>query len=139
MTAKAPNQQGIHLISGGISGFIACVLLQPLDFLKTRIQQSGQSPTKPLKGTLWSTARQVVRDESMLGLWKGTSATVMRNVPGSAMYFLALHEIKPLLASGKMMNSDAVNISGGIIARVTVGYVMMPITVIKIRMEVPFV
>lgn len=75
----------------------------------------------------------------MLGLWKGTSATVMRNVPGSAMYFLALHEIKPLLASGKMMNSDAVNISGGIIARVTVGYVMMPITVIKIRMEVPFV
>lgn len=72
--------------------------------------------------------------------------TIMRNVPGSAFYFFALSEIRqilknnratwqPLLSKNKISERWESLVSGAT-ARGTVAYVMMPITVIKVRYEV---
>jgi solute carrier family 25 protein 38 len=76
-----------------------------------------------------------------------------RNVPGSALYFFALSEIRQILATSRstwqpMLNKVGVdgkitsehqrweNLFSGSAARGAVGYVMMPITVVKVRYEV---
>jgi solute carrier family 25 protein 38 len=64
-----------------------------------------------------------------------------RNVPGSAMYFFALAEIRSALATshsttGKNPLQTWDNLLAGATARGSVGFIMMPITVVKIRYEV---
>lgn len=76
-----------------------------------------------------------------------------RNVPGSALYFFALSEVRDILANTRgtwqpLLNKAGVNgettseyqrwenLFSGSTARGAVGYLMMPITVIKVRYEV---
>ncbi|RUP46923.1 mitochondrial carrier domain-containing protein [Jimgerdemannia flammicorona] len=60
------------------------------------------------------------------------------NVPGSAAYFLALSEIRAILDRTRLLGGDKnrVNLVAGAAARAAVGFVMMPITVVKVRYEV---
>lgn len=75
------------LASGAASGLASCLLLQPMDLLKTRMQQQQQHDRDehrrrggPRKRTerLVSMARQVVRQDGWPGLWRGTGPTVAR-------------------------------------------------------------
>lgn len=76
-----------------------------------------------------------------------------RNVPGSALYFFALSEVRDILANTRgtwqpWLNKAGVNgettaayqryenLFSGSTARGAVGYMMMPITVVKVRYEV---
>ncbi|KAJ3338931.1 hypothetical protein HDU93_008910, partial [Gonapodya sp. JEL0774] len=96
-------------------------------------------------------------------LWRGTLPTLLRNVPGSALYFASLAEIRSFLnrsldpfvvvvappkgtgtptptnkGKGKISRSqkDAiVDISAGALARGGAGLVLMPATVLKVRFE----
>lgn len=79
---------GHHLLSGGLSGLTSAVCLQPLDLLKTRLQQGYDVGRKRWVGRgitdrshrLGAVARQVVADDGVLGLWRGTVPTVARCV-----------------------------------------------------------
>ena len=84
--------------------------------------------------SLWKTSRTIVQQESIFALWKGTWPTILRNVPGSGLYFFTLNQLR---SRGKQtgLKSHWINLSSGVIARVAVGYIMMPITVIKVKME----
>ena len=116
-----------HLLAGSCSGLISCLLLQPFDLVKTRMQQGALNSS-------WKTTRIVIRESGVAGLWKGTMATILRNVPGSGMYFYSLHLLRSTMSSARI-NSDIVNLVGGVSARVSVGALLMPITVVKVRME----
>lgn len=80
-------------------------------------------------------------------------ACQFRNVPGSALYFFALSEVRQILANTRptwqpMLNKVGAdgkttsehqrweNLLSGSTARGAVGYIMMPITVVKVRYEV---
>ena len=115
-----------HLLTGSLSGLVSCLLLQPFDLLKTRMQQQPN--------TLLSTTKLVLHEHGVQGLWKGTMPTIVRNVPGSGMYFYTLHILRTALKKAGI-NNDVVNLVGGVTARVSVGAVLMPITVVKVRME----
>ena len=116
-----------HLLTGSLSGLVSCILLQPFDLLKTRMQQGTSK-------SVFQTAKLVVGESGVGGMWKGTMATIVRNVPGSGLYFYTLHLMRTgMKKSG--VGSDLVNLVGGVSARVSVGAVMMPITIVKVRME----
>lgn len=86
------------LASGAASGLASCLLLQPMDLLKTRMQQEQQDERNQLKRNGANTAsiphkrggprrrtqkligltKQVIRDDGWLGLWRGTVPTVAR-------------------------------------------------------------
>ncbi|KAM3586884.1 hypothetical protein VKS41_001935 [Umbelopsis sp. WA50703] len=153
MTPKV--DPALHLLGGAGSGMVACTALQPLDLIKTRLQQQRQdhlsflreAKTKgifvaPQKSNIYSTVRDIIRTNGPIGLWRGTFPTILRNVPGSAMYFFALAEIRSALSkthtTGKNPLQSWDNLLAGAAARGSVGFVMMPVTVVKIRYESNF-
>ncbi|ORX38358.1 mitochondrial carrier domain-containing protein [Kockovaella imperatae] len=84
-----------HLASGALSGLCSAVCLQPLDLLKTRLQQRYEGTQRRRVGTV---VREVVRDDGVTGLWRGTVPTLVRNVPGVALYFYMLSAIRGRLS-----------------------------------------
>lgn len=74
-------------------------------------------------------------------LWRGTVPTILRNVPGVSIYFYSLSWIRQSLipqttrASRSSKYVTLVNVSAGMLARAGAGFILMPISVIKVRFE----
>lgn len=74
-------------------------------------------------------------------LWRGTVPTILRNVPGVSIYFYSLSWIRQSLipqATRATRSSEyvtLVNVSAGMLARAGAGFILMPISVIKVRFE----
>jgi solute carrier family 25 protein 38 len=56
------------------------VLLQPLDLLKTRLQQPHQYQQyeQPYQGRIWHETQRIIRQHGIIGLWRGTLPTLIR-------------------------------------------------------------
>ncbi|KAI8687915.1 Mitochondrial glycine transporter [Fusarium keratoplasticum] len=142
--ASRPANSARHFVSGLGSGVASAVILQPLDLLKTRVQQSGGS-------SLTATLRDIRQSSSLVqSLWRGTVPSALRTGFGSALYFTSLNAIRQhaqrtgilgrrLQTQGgssalpSLTNSG--NLVSGAIARTFAGFVLMPLTVIKVRFE----
>ena len=156
----APRSAAKTLGVGGIAGFTSCVLLQPFDLLKTRMQQEHKKGVQRWHESrtqrLVRSFRTVVREEGWRGLWRGTVPTVVRNVPGVAAYFYTIHELRWLVAAWQVPGlsvhgathaaqsqgsstlarlSTTGNLATGAVARVAIGFVLNPITIVKARFE----
>ena len=130
---------------------ISACLLQPADLLKTRVQQSGST-------SLAQTLREIVRGpDTLRQLWRGTLPSMVRTGLGSALYFSALNALRQQVARSNILTlaasgagpsstlqatssslprlSNLANLATGAVARASVGFTMMPITVIKVRYE----
>ncbi|KAG8707759.1 hypothetical protein FRC09_001631 [Ceratobasidium sp. 395] len=141
-TRSAPQ----HLVSGALSGLCSSLALQPLDLLKTRLQRGGAG--KGASGIV-AIARNVVAQNGVLGLWRGTSPTVARSVPGVAIYFYALQSVRGRLAQIPSLAAPTVgdkgttlpklstqaNLVSGAGTRVAVGFLLSPLAVLKARFE----
>ncbi|KXS18104.1 mitochondrial carrier [Gonapodya prolifera JEL478] len=124
----------LSLAAGALSGGTSLFLLQPLDVLKTRMQQVAVPGAPP--ANLLTTLPPLLRNPTQL--WRGTFPTLIRNVPGSALYFALLGETRSALARAwgpRGVDSGAVDMVGGGLARATAGAVLMPATVLKVRFE----
>lgn len=144
-----------HFVAGLCSGISSAVLLQPADLLKTRVQQSGAH-------TLRQTLRAILDGpHPIASLWRGTVPSALRTGFGSALYFTTLSSLRSLVAKNSLgastitggapsvSSSDAVsrrstvlpklsntqNLLTGATARVLAGFILMPMTVIKVRYE----
>ncbi|KAF4461502.1 solute carrier family 25 member 38 [Fusarium albosuccineum] len=142
--ASRPANSARHFVSGLGSGVASAVILQPLDLLKTRVQQSGHS-------SLAVTLRDLRKSPSLVqALWRGTVPSALRTGFGSALYFTSLNAIRQhALRTGilgrrlqtqsgssvlpSLTNSG--NLVSGAAARTFAGFVLMPLTVIKVRFE----
>lgn len=151
------------LAFGALSGFASCVLLQPFDLLKTRLQQLDHSPStitpqaqyQSRTQKLVAITRQIINSQGYQGLWRGTTPTVFRNVPGVALYFYSVSHLRGVASqrqipflSVKVNSADASagsstlaklsttgNLLTGAVARVSVGFILSPVTVVKARFE----
>ncbi|KAG8412387.1 hypothetical protein J3458_014567 [Metarhizium acridum] len=133
-----------HFVSGLGSGIASAVILQPLDLLKTRVQQSGTSSLS----TCWQDIRQ--SPHVARSLWRGTVPSALRTGFGSALYFTSLNAIRQHVRQKNILGqhhnkqnaSSALptltiwaNLASGAVARTFAGLVLMPLTVIKVRFE----
>ncbi|KAJ1925041.1 hypothetical protein IWQ60_004822 [Tieghemiomyces parasiticus] len=161
----------IHFMAGGVSGLTSCIVVQPFDLIKTRIQQDpnlsrvlkpGKGVQLPTRSAVITVAREVIKHDGIIGLWRGAWPTVIRNSPGSAAYFAMLNQFKQIIAKAeaklgvhpservaeaashdesrpqgaqKVVLSNTGNLVAGSSARALVGFLLMPITVIKVRYE----
>ncbi|KAI0251467.1 mitochondrial carrier [Lactifluus subvellereus] len=143
---------GQHLLSGALSGLTSSLVLQPFDLIKTRLQQGDAALRNKQAGAVRSTARAIVSSSGILGLWRGTSATLIRNVPGIALYMTGLSQVRgfmavsPLFSAVRKRNPDQHtsvlpvltnwgNLLAGATIRVAVGFVLNPFSVLKARYE----
>ncbi|KAG9125559.1 hypothetical protein FRC07_007099 [Ceratobasidium sp. 392] len=143
MSARSASQ---HLASGALSGLCSSLALQPLDLLKTRLQRGGAG--KGISG-IFTIARSVVAQNGVWGLWRGTTPTVARSVPGVAIYFYALQSVRGRLAQIPSLAapvagdkgttlpklSARANLVSGACTRVAVGFLLSPLAVLKARFE----
>ncbi|OTA02770.1 Mitochondrial substrate carrier [Trichoderma parareesei] len=135
-----------HFFFGLGSGVASAVLLQPLDLLKTRTQQSGQHPSSLLG--YWRELRQ--SPQPIRAFWRGTLPSSLRTGFGSALYFSSLNAIRQFLQKSNAFSqrihassassslptlTPTANLVAGAVARTWAGFVMMPLTVIKVRFE----
>ncbi|KAF0357396.1 mitochondrial carrier [Gigaspora margarita] len=159
MDSLQKHDRGAYLLAGATSGLISCILLQPFDLVKTRLQQGRQQNTKllkrgqPMNSTIICNVKEIIAKESLFGLWRGAIPTIMRNVPGTALYYSTLSDIRRLFSLRHRINSSSPipqrsttssslpvlsnieNLIAGMVARGSIGFVMMPITIVKIRYE----
>ncbi|BET01784.1 Solute carrier family 25 member [Nesidiocoris tenuis] len=121
-------------LAGSISGTCSTVLFQPLDLVKTRLQNapvaSHGSNTQLGMLNLFS---NIVRKEHASGLWKGITPSLARTVPGVGLYFASMHWMTSALADGHPSPLQAVAI--GMVGRTFSVVSLIPITVIKTRFE----
>ncbi|KAK1231223.1 hypothetical protein PQX77_005668, partial [Marasmius sp. AFHP31] len=104
--------------------------------------------------SIYRTARSIIQSNGLLGLWRGTSPSLIRNVPGVALYMTGLTQLRTFMASSPyfrthLTNSNSGSGSGsvlpklstqgnllsGAVARVAVGFMMNPFSVLKARFE----
>jgi len=120
-----------------------------VDFIKTRLQQSAE-PGRV--GSATSVISQVIKRDGAFGLWRGTIPTLWRNVPGVAMYFTLLQKMRGVLAESRYFQrtlnpslgsttsvlpvlASHGNLLAGATARVTVGMLLNPVSIVKARYE----
>ncbi|EPX72997.1 carrier with solute carrier repeats [Schizosaccharomyces octosporus yFS286] len=130
-SAVEPKQKKVsHLKAGALGGFLSSAALQPLDLLKTRLQQSQHLPLPQI-------IQNVVRKEGgITSLWKGTLPSILRSTTGSSCYFYVLNWMRrynPQSNSSSFKNTQ--NFWTGGLSRAIVGFAFMPVTVIKVRYE----
>lgn len=75
-------------LAGGAARFVAVSVVSPLELIRT-IQTAGSS------ASIHSIAREIVANEGFGGFYRGWSSSVLRDVPFSAMYWLAFEFFKP--------------------------------------------
>ncbi|KAJ1953788.1 hypothetical protein EC988_002794, partial [Linderina pennispora] len=135
----------VHLGAGALSGVTSCVLLQPFDLLKTRMQQSYTQQAMVLRqSSILKSAQAVVAQDGVRGLWRGTIPTLIRNAPGTSLYFYFLnHTRNACMALERRVHHDPTrtklspssNMLVGASSRAFAGFLLMPGTVLKVRYE----
>lgn len=83
-------ENGRLMLAGGISGIAGWMSTYPVDVVKTRIQAEPLLATNiPHEGkTIMGWFRQIVKEEGIPGLFRGTTATIIRAFPTNAVIFL---------------------------------------------------
>lgn len=136
---RSSPSTAVHLVSGGAAGLVSAVTLQPLDLLKTRLQQHHA-------GGPASVTRELRKLARVSDLWRGVLPLTLRTSLGAGLYFTTLSQTRAYLATLKASGaplassvlpklSHAENLATGFFVRALVGMVTMPITVVKTRFE----
>ncbi|XP_051171188.1 mitochondrial glycine transporter-like isoform X2 [Leptopilina boulardi] len=121
-------------LAGSFSGTFSTILFQPLDLIKTRLQNRVSNNAGRSKSGMVKTMVSIVQNDNIFGLWKGMTPSITRVVPGVGLYFSSLYWLKHVMELEEPLTSLQA-ISLGITARSMSGALLIPITVVKTRFE----
>lgn len=122
-----------HFVGGAVGGMAAALITSPLEVVKTRLQIRGQSgPFGTL--TTFGVMRSIRRNESVYGLWRGITPTLIGVIPARAIYFGAYSTLKEKFTSyglnGCLYNFMSAAGAGSLSATLC-----CPIWVVKTRLQ----
>ena len=77
------------MLAGGSARVVTVVVAAPLELLRTRMQAApAGGAAGGAAGGVGGALRAVVAEEGVLALWRGLSATLLRDVPFSCLYWV---------------------------------------------------
>ncbi|CAG5126261.1 unnamed protein product [Candidula unifasciata] len=120
-----------EMVAGGTAGASQVVFTNPLEIVKIRLQVAGE-----IGGTARVSAISVIRDLGFFGLYKGSKACFLRDIPFSAIYFPAYAHAKKLLADENGYNSPGTLLLAATLAGMPAAFIPTPADVIKTRLQV---
>ncbi|KAL2131679.1 hypothetical protein VTI74DRAFT_4746 [Chaetomium olivicolor] len=128
---------GHEVIAGGAAGGCQVVFTNPLEIVKIRLQVQGEV-AKSVEGAPKRSAMWIVRNLGLVGLYKGASACLLRDVPFSAIYFpVYSHLKKDLFGESQTKKLGVLQLlTAGAIAGMPAAYLTTPCDVIKTRLQV---
>ncbi|KAG2022896.1 carnitine/acyl carnitine carrier [Coprinopsis cinerea AmutBmut pab1-1] len=126
-----------ELFAGGAAGGCQVVFTNPLEIVKIRLQVQGE--TAKLEGATPRGAVHIIRQLGVVGLYRGASACLLRDIPFSAIYFPAYSHLKSDLFqegyNGKQL-SFFETLASAAIAGMPAAYLTTPADVVKTRLQV---
>ena len=84
---------GHEILAGASAGACQVIFTNPLEIVKIRLQVQGEV-AKAQKSVEKRSAMWIVRNLGLVGLYKGASACLLRDVPFSAIYFPTYNHLK---------------------------------------------
>ncbi|XP_017475843.1 PREDICTED: congested-like trachea protein isoform X1 [Rhagoletis zephyria] len=124
-------------IAGSFSGLLSTVITAPGERIKCLLQvQQASGGERKYKGML-DTAVQLYKEGGIRSVYKGSCATLLRDLPANAFYFLAYEYIqdKAKEQTGSEKVSVASTIFAGGAAGIAYWLVGMPADVLKSRLQ----
>ena len=92
----------VSMVSGGVSGMIACLATTPIDVIKTRIQVNESSH----KVSSSQTIQAIMKERGFIGLAAGTTARVMAVAPSSALLMVSYEVLKRYSLKHELYQDD---------------------------------
>eukprot|EP00842_Homolaphlyctis_polyrhiza_P003907 jgi/Hompol1/4517/HPOL_003688-RA len=128
-----PLQYGV--ISGATAGFCQVIATNPMEIVKIQLQLAGASSASSTTPKL--TAGDVVRQLGLRGLYRGTAATLARDVPFSFLFFPMTAVLKSFFTpTGQKDVPFAVVFGSGIVSGAVAAAAVTPMDVVKTRLQV---
>ncbi|XP_014251537.1 mitochondrial glutamate carrier 1-like isoform X2 [Cimex lectularius] len=100
-----------EMVAGGMAGFCQIVITTPMELLKIQMQDAGRVAALAKaegkiipKTSATSLAMDLLREKGIVGLYKGTAATMLRDVSFSIVYFPMFARLNSL--GPRKKNSD---------------------------------
>lgn len=130
-----------EIMAGGSAGACQVVFTNPLEIVKIRLQVQGEALKAAAREGEQVTKRSalwIVRHLGLVGLYKGVSACLLRDVPFSAIYFPTYsHLKKDFFGESSTKKLGIVQLlTAGAIAGMPAAYLTTPCDVIKTRLQV---
>jgi solute carrier family 25 protein 33/36 len=119
-----------HFVAGWAGGSLACVLLSPLEVIKTRLQ-SSQGPGL----SSWRLAAHIARHEGAAGFYRGLVPHLLGVGPSRAFYFGTYNFSKTYGASTLGLHGMPLHLAAAAIGSVVSSTIMSPVWVIKTRLQ----
>ncbi|KAJ3855273.1 mitochondrial carrier domain-containing protein [Lentinula lateritia] len=128
---------GWELVAGGTAGGCQVIFTNPLEIVKIRLQVQGEAAKA--EGAVPRGAMHIIRQLGLVGLYKGVSACLLRDIPFSAIYFPAYGHLKSDVFkegyNGKQLSFMETLAAAGI-AGMPAAYFTTPADVVKTRLQV---
>ncbi|XMA20389.1 hypothetical protein WAI453_013180 [Rhynchosporium graminicola] len=126
-----------EILAGGSAGACQVIFTNPLEIVKIRLQVQGEV-AKSVDGAPRRSAMWIVRNLGLVGLYKGASACLLRDVPFSAIYFPTYNHLKRDYFGESQTKSLGILqlLTAGAIAGMPAAYLTTPCDVIKTRLQV---
>ncbi|KAH7881032.1 mitochondrial carrier domain-containing protein [Lentinula edodes] len=128
---------GWELVAGGTAGGCQVIFTNPLEIVKIRLQVQGEAAKA--EGAVPRGAMHIIRQLGLVGLYKGASACLLRDIPFSAIYFPAYGHLKSDVFkegyNGKQLSFIETLAAAGI-AGMPAAYFTTPADVVKTRLQV---
>ncbi|KAI9997173.1 hypothetical protein PInf_000609 [Phytophthora infestans] len=113
-----------HFMGGAVGGMTAALITSPLEVVKTRLQIRGGSGSFGTQ-TTFGVMRSIGRTESIYGLWRGITPTLVGVIPARAIYFGSYSTFKERFANNGLNGRFWISL----------GTLCCPIWVVKTRLQ----
>lgn len=134
-----------QMVAGGLAGFCQIVITTPMELLKIQMQDAGRvaAAAKAVgkevpKTSASKIAMQLFKEKGIAGLYKGTGATMLRDVSFSVVYFplfATLNNYGPRKSDGSGEAAFWVSFLSGCAAGSMAALSVNPFDVIKTRLQ----
>ncbi|GAA95278.1 uncharacterized protein L969DRAFT_84990 [Mixia osmundae IAM 14324] len=127
-----------ELVAGATAGASQVVFTNPLEIVKIRLQMQGEAAKTRGAENIKRGALHIIRQLGLIGLYKGSSACLLRDVPFSAIYFTGYSHLKSDIfhegRDGKKLGFGE-TLAAASIAGMPSAYLTTPADVIKTRLQ----
>lgn len=134
-----------QMMAGGLAGFCQIIITTPMELLKIQMQDAGRvaAAAKEAGKTIPKTSATKIalglfRQKGIIGLYKGTGATMLRDVSFSVVYFplfATLNDLGPRKSDGSGEAVFWCSFLSGLAAGSTAALVVNPFDVVKTRLQ----
>ncbi|XP_022913670.1 mitochondrial glutamate carrier 1-like [Onthophagus taurus] len=134
-----------QMMAGGLAGLCQIVITTPMELLKIQMQDAGRvaAAAKAVGKTVPKTSAtqitlELLKTKGIFGLYKGTAATMLRDVSFSVVYFplfATLNSLGPRKSDGSGEAVFWCSFLSGCVAGSTAALAVNPFDVVKTRLQ----